>query len=201
MTELLEHANPDEVLVRASWLDSPLRDELFDVILGDAVFTNIPWDQRERFYDKIVRMLKPGGYFINRAFFVPDDKPFTGVQQVLDKYKHQQANYTTATELVFDLHLLTWDPNDHLGSMHKVKAALAPLRKADAFDTGSAELDKSLGIIWDNWLGSASDKVWVYPYRSEEEAEYERYFTVGASFEAPDHPHGSLTPMFLLKKK
>lgn len=201
MTELLTHANPKEVLVRASWLESPLESNYFNMVLGDAVFPNVPWESRAQFYKEITRMLARGAYFINRAFFVPSDKPFTDIQAVFAKYESRKTSYKTATELVFDIHILTYDPRDHQGSMAKVKEALAPLRGTNGFSTNSESLNKTLDIVWNNWLGSAADKLWFYPYQQEEEAEYARYFEIEDRFAASDHPHGSLTPMYLLRKK
>ncbi len=200
MTELLQHANPNEVLIKSNWLTSPLESEYFDIVLGDAVFPNIPWETRVRFFSEIKRWLKPGGHFINRAFFVPEQKPYESVQALVEHYENCEVSYQTATELIFDLHILTYDPVDHLGSMPKVKPVLEPLQTNGRFAVKSDSLQEVLGIIWNEWLQTAGDKVWVYPYRHEEEAEYQNYFKIVDSSIAPDHVHGALTPMYLLKK-
>src|SRR5690349_13869034 len=46
MTQLITRKNPNEVAVQANWLDNPLADQYFDVILGDCVISNVTWDQR-----------------------------------------------------------------------------------------------------------------------------------------------------------
>jgi SAM-dependent methyltransferase len=196
---LVKHKNPDEVLIKANWLTNPLASEYFDVILGDAVLPNIPWEKRKEFYKQIVRLLKPQGYFINRAFFIPEKKKYHTIDEILAKFSSKKTSNRTALELVFEIQILTWDPHDHLGSMGKVREVVEKLRKNDGFHYESHELNKTLNIVWSYWVGSVSKKVWVYPYKKEEEAEYHNYFTIEKTFSAKDHPYGDITPMYLLR--
>jgi SAM-dependent methyltransferase len=197
---LVTHQNPEEVLIRADWLNNPLRSDYFDVILGDAVFPNIPWDRRQDLYHEIVRILKPGGHYINRAFYAPDTKRFQTIEAVLVAFADKPSSNRTAIELVFEIQLLTHDPVDHLGSMEKLRAVVEKLRGPNGFNFESQKLNKTLDIIWSYWLADISEKVWVYSFQHEEESEYQRYFDTVAKFSAHDHPYGQLTPLYLLQK-
>lgn len=199
MTELLKYKNPDEVIIKSNWLANPLASDHFDFVLGDAVFPNIPWDARNTLFNEVVRVLKPGGHFINRAFFIPEEKPYKDLEQVLESYASRESSYRTATELVLDLQMLTYDPADHLGSMKKVKKVLQPLRTSDGFQVSSSSLRGTLNIVWNDWLQSASEKVWVYFYEHEEEDEYRRHFKSMKRFLAQDHAQVVATPMYLLQ--
>ncbi len=197
---LVKHKNPDEVLIKSNWLGNPLADKYFDVILGDAVLPNIPWESRERFYKEIIRMLKPHGYFINRAFFVPEQKQYKIIDELLAVFAEKKSSNKTALELVFEIQLLTHSTNDRLGSMEKVKEVVEKLHTPKGFVFGNKELNKTLDIVWNYWLGgNVSKKVWIYPSQKEEEEEYKKYFNIEKTFSASDHPYGKITPMYLLK--
>ncbi len=197
---LVKHKNLDEVLVKSNWLDNPLADKYFDVILGDAVLPNIPWESREAFYKEIIRMLKPQGYFINRAFFVPEQKQYETIEELVAVFAKKKSSNKTALELVFEIQILTHSIKDRLGSMEKVKGVVDKLRTARGFAFESKELNKTLDIVWNYWLGgNVSKKVWIYPSQKEEEAEYKKYFLTKETFSASDHPYGKITPMYLLR--
>lgn len=198
MSGLLKTKNPTEVIIRSNWLDNPLQEKYFDVILGDAVLPNLPWDKREQFYNEIKRLLKKDGYFINRAFFVPEKKTYQTIGDLLDAFANKKASNKTAIELVFELQILTYDSSDHLGSMEKVAEVVEKLRGKNGFNFGSEQLNKTLDIIWNYWL-KMGKKVWLYPFEREEETEYKRHFETEGKFSAIDHPYGKLTPMYLLK--
>jgi len=199
LNHLVEHQNPDEVLIKANWLDNPLQSNYFDVILGDAVFPNIPWDKRVVFYKQIKRLLKPGGIFLNRAFYAPAKKRYKTIDDIFAVFAKKKASNQTAIELVFEIQLLTHDPQDRLGSMEKVKSVVKKLRGNDGFTFKSRELNKTLDILWSYWLGGISNKVWIYPFEREEENEYKKYFLIQNKFSAKDHPYGTITPMYFLK--
>lgn len=192
MSELLKTKNPDEVIIRSNWLNNPLQSGYFDVILGDAVLPNLPWDKREQFYKEIKRLLKKGGYFINRAFFVPEKKTYQNIEEILEAFAKKKASKRTAIELVFEIQILTYDDKDHLGSMEKV------IQVVEKIHGKNGELNKTLDIIRNYWL-KLGKKVWIYPFEREEEAEYKGYFETEGKFSATDHPYGQITPMYLLK--
>lgn len=198
---LVKHKNSEEVLIKANWLKNPLGDLYFDVILGDAVIPNLPWEQREVFYKEIKRLLKPKGYFLNRAFFAPARKRYLAIEDILKVFSKKKASYKTALELVFEIQLLIYDPKDHLASQEKVREVVEKLRDKNGFNFKSIELNKTLDIIWEYWVSTISKKVWVYPLKKEEESEYRNYFKIQEIFSTKDQPYGDLTPMYLLQNK
>ena len=136
---------------------------------------------------------------MNRAFFVPKEKPYKTIDEILSVFAQKKASNTSALELVFEIQILTHSPKDHLGSMEKVHAVVKKLHTSNGFTFESKALNKTLDIVWNYWLGNFSKKVWIYPYQEEEEAEYKKYFTTIDVFSAKDHPYGEITPMYLLK--
>ena len=201
MDELLQHKNPDEVLIKSNWLDTPLAENYFDVVLGDAVFPNIPWEDRPRLLAEIQRLLKPSGVFLTRAFCVPDNKPFASVEEILEHFSTKdQPAMQSALEMVLEFQILTYDPQDHLGSFAKARDVLAEYhqRKGDKFE--DKKLQEIHDIVWDFWCQKFVNKVFVYAYRAEEEESYKKYFKITETFEAQDHDYFKITPMYFLKR-
>lgn len=199
---LVEHQNPDEVLIRANWLENPLQESYFDVVLGDAVFANVPWEKRSDFYKEIVRLLKPNGHYLSRTFYAPEKRRYENIDDILAVFAKKKASNQTAIELVFELQLFTHDPFDRLGSMAKVRKVMEEIHGSKGFTFESQDLNQTLEIVWSYWVGDAlSKKVWIYPFQKEEEKEYVQYFDIENKFSATDHPYGELTPMYLLKVK
>ena len=202
MDEILEHKDPNEVLIKANWLDNPLADNYFDVIVGDAVLPNIPWKERGHLLSEVERMLKPDGLFVTRAFCVPDEKRFATVDQVLDHFVSKNVSVTQgALEMVLELQILTYDPKDHLGSFAKAKEILSEYHKGKGMEMVNKKLQGMHDIVWNFWSEKFGDKVFIYAFRKEEEEAYSKLFNVEEVFEAKDHDYSRITPMYLLKVK
>lgn len=199
MNELLKNKNPSEIIIKANWLDNPLADGYFDVIVGDAVLPNIPWDKRSHLLSEVRRLLKPDGFFLTRVFYVPDKKTFASVDEILDHFSKKEPNMQSALEMVLELQILTYDPKDHQGSFAKAKKALEEYhqRKGSGFE--NKNLQKIHDVVWDFWCKKFVNKVFLYAYRSEEEAEYKKYFKIAETFEAEDNSYSKITPMYILK--
>jgi SAM-dependent methyltransferase len=201
MNELLQNKNPKEVIIKANWLDNPLADNYFDVILGDAVLPNIPWEDRSRLLSEVKRLLKPGGIFLTRAFCIPDEKLYASVEEILEHFsKKEQPTKQSALEMVLEFQILTYDPKDHLGSFAKVKDVLEEYHKAKGDKFEDKNLQEIHDIVWNFWCQKFLNKVFVYAYRHEEEKNYKKYFQTMEVFEAKDHNYSKITPMYFLKK-
>lgn len=201
MDELLKNKNPNEVLIKANWLENPLADNYFDVVVGDAVLPNIPWEERPHLLSKVKKLLKPSGIFLTRAFCAPDSKYFPNVEEILEHFsKKEQPVMQSALEMVLEFQILTYDPKDHLGSFAKAKDILEEYhkRKGDRFK--NKKLQEIHDIVWNFWCKKFINKNFVYAYRSEEEGEYKKCFKILEIFEAKDHDYSKITPMYSLKK-
>ena len=71
MDSVLKVKSQKEIMIIENWLNNTLKDNSFDIVLGDAVLPNVPWEQREKLMSEVSRVLKPEGLFITRAFCVP----------------------------------------------------------------------------------------------------------------------------------
>jgi len=201
MNSLVAINNPEEILVRANWLSNPLRSGYFDVVVGDAVLPNIPWKDRSLLLSEIKRCLRPTAVFIPRAFYAPRKKPFTEISQLFEHFSQKEPSYRSALELVLELQFFAYDQNDHIGSFAKAKDLLLRFRVGNKFNFRSESLRQILDMVWDVWCTRFANKVFVYAYKDEEEADYNRYFEIAGTFESKDNPYSKLTPMYLLRSR
>lgn len=199
MNELMKNKNPNEVLIKANWLSNPLAENFFDVVLGDAVLPNIPWIERKNFLIEIKRLLKPKGIFLTRAFYVPDNKLLSSVEEVFEYFSKKDLSLIrSAIAMVLELQILTYDPKDHLGSMNKVKNIMEDFHKRKGTKLPNKKLQEIHDMVWNIWCQKFSGKDWVYAYKKEEESDYKKYFSLEETYEASDHDYSKITPMYFL---
>lgn len=201
MNSLMKTSNPKEILVRANWLDNPLQSGYFNIIVGDAVLPNIPWNKRKALLSEIKRLLSPNGIFLTRAFCVPRKKPFASVDEILKHFAGKTPTNKSALEFIVEIQALAYNPKDHLGTFSKPKEAIEKYRTESGFNFESDNLNKILDIVWNFWSKKFIDKVFVYAYCDEEEKEYLKFFEILKTYEAKDNEYSKITPMYFLKRK
>lgn len=199
MDELRKSIAPNEQLIEASWLDMPLEDDSFDVVVGDAVLPNVPWEERDRFLSEIKRVLKPGGVFLTRAFYVPREKRFSSIDEIFEHFSKKEATVQSTVEMAFELLMLTHDDALHAGSFTEAKRLLDEYHKKHGATFESENLQKMHDVIESYWLTKLLGKTWIFAYREEEEEQYRKHFTIEKTFESPDHDYSHLTPMYFLR--
>lgn len=199
MNDLLKNKNPNEVLIKGNWLNNPLSDHYFDVVVGDAVLPNLPWEKRLDLLKEVKRLLKDGGIFLTRAFCAPKKKTFKNVKEILEHFStKRQFIMQNSLEMVLEFQLLTYDPKDHLGSFAKAKNVLDEYEKSNRVKLGE-NLQQVYDIVRNFWCVKFVNKVFVYAYRDEEEKDYKKYFKIEKIYEAKDHDYSKITPMYFLK--
>lgn len=199
MDSVLRMKNPNEVVINEDWLKNSLEDNDFDVVVGDCVLSNVKWQERDKLLLEIKRVLKPSGIFITRFFSIPREKPFRTINEVLEHFSKKEPNYRSALELVFELQIFCYNPEDHKGTFSEPKKVLEKLRVGDKFNFESKNLNKILDIVWNFWCEKYINKIYYYPYRDEEEERIEKFFEILKIYEAKDNDYSKITPMYFLK--
>jgi SAM-dependent methyltransferase len=199
MDSVLRIKNPNEVVINEDWLKNSLKDNDFDVVAGDCVLSNVKWQERDKLLLEIKRVLKPSGIFITRFFSIPREKPFRTINEVLEHFSKKEPNYRSALELVFELQIFCYNPEDHKGTFSEPKKVLEKLRVGDKFNFESKNLNKILDIVWNFWCEKYINKIYYYPYRDEEEERIEKFFEILKIYEAKDNDYSKITPMYFLK--
>lgn len=53
MSEVIKKAKPEkEIWIKAPWEENPLPEKYFDIIVGDLVLGNVPWQVKKKFIPK-----------------------------------------------------------------------------------------------------------------------------------------------------
>ncbi len=112
MTALMKSKNNREIWAQANWLTMPLSHNYYDVILGDAVVSNVTWRDAHLFWKHLAEVLKPNGKFITRIFVY---RPLHIVNIILNRIKARgkanradcTAMHIIAQYLYFDHHTKT----------------------------------------------------------------------------------------------
>ncbi len=159
MTELVKNKRKDEIIVRGDWLSNPLADNYYDVVMGDLVIPNIPWNLQLNFLNKISNLLKKGGYFLSKDEFIPKDWVFEDFDRVLDKYKKYPFYRNEAVEIFVHLYSMVWDKKTRLVDTRKLKNGLNKYWKKDKYVHPNKAIEKSLNIIWT--MFKPLEKVWA----------------------------------------
>lgn len=88
MDQLLEYSDGREKRILSSWLDIPLKDNLFDMILCDQGIHHIPFEKWDDFFQEQARLLKKGGHLIKGIVTVEQNEVLDVKETVADFKKH-----------------------------------------------------------------------------------------------------------------
>lgn len=67
MTSLVENPNKNEIWIRSNWLEVPVPENYFDLILADFTYENLPFELQDRYFANITRWLKQDGKYVGRT--------------------------------------------------------------------------------------------------------------------------------------
>lgn len=190
MNLLIKKKNKKESFVLSDWLliDKKFSKNSFDLVLGDFVTNNIPYQKRTRFLNNINKLLLPGGYFISRNFV--SLKKFKTLKKIMNRYlKKKKVNYT---ELWWDfLFHLTFDKKTRTIENNKI-----------------GELDfnvltkKGQKIIQRYFkLFPPFKGIWSVPTRVQQDMEYKKIFSIEKVVYNKDYYFHEICPIYFLKKK
>ena len=88
MKDLVRHKYTEkEIIIQDNWLTVPLEENSFDLVMGDASFTNLSsFGDAKRLLAKIKRVLKPGGHLLIREL-VHLPKRKSSFQKAVNNYR------------------------------------------------------------------------------------------------------------------
>lgn len=123
-TPLMKYKNSSkETIIKGDWLDNPLQAHYFDVVLGDGVSTNIHFNDQDRFFKEIKRMLKPQGFFILRDVSINPDRKRYSIEEIDKAFRNGDIHWF---DMLFNLYFYSpitnkcYDKETHMGYMEKL---------------------------------------------------------------------------------
>ncbi len=93
--------HPNETIVTANWLASPLKDNFFDVIIGDLVAVNIPKSLQQTFFKELQRMLKKGGYILLKEMFIIPEIKRRKAEEIIQISRRKKWNIADLLGFLF----------------------------------------------------------------------------------------------------
>lgn len=67
MTSLVANPNNNEIWIRSNWLEVPVPENYFDLILADFTYENLPFEFQDQYFTNIARWLKEDGKYVGRT--------------------------------------------------------------------------------------------------------------------------------------
>ena len=199
MNEFVPKAGKD-ILMRGDWVSNPLASDYYDVILGDFVWANVARQKWPNFLSTVRRLLKPGGYFIQRVYVLPDNWRVEPTADVVARYGSLPPIRQRASELLFHLLMNSYSKKEHGVSMKRVWSLLNPFWSQGKFRVSKTIPGGKLLKEMYNFWGKANKK-WQFGTVSEQKKIIAPYFSVVDETLAQDYLCNEVGPMWLCKVK
>lgn len=181
-----------ESWVKSGWLKNPLDSEYFDVILGDFVNENIPFNLHKEFYKELARLLKKNGYFITRVMHCPSKK--TLPEETIAKYLKLKDFVNLLEEMFFDLLVNSAKPPSF---EMPTKNAILSLEDYKKGQKNKKLLDSAINKL--NFL--YSPKTWWGTTKEIFQSRIKKNFQINKIENARNYSSANYYPIYLLKKK
>ncbi len=204
----------NEVCLEGNWLDLSklLPDTKFDVVLGDWVSVNVG-NSRDQFYKEICSVLKPSGYFIERAGIITPNTPkvektFQDVLRVFNEQsvraksgeisRDQAWNYF-ASRLMMSTFYFNQD-----SKINWCEAYAEELEMLNSFilKTGD-EVEVYLMSVFKKIFDASRGKYWVVLKQEDQEKLFSGFFEIKDKQVADDYDplKAAESPIYLLRSK
>lgn len=209
MSSLMRNPNPNEVIIRSNWINTPLMHNFFDLTFGDAVLHNVPGNLQDDFLQHQNHLLNKNGIFVSRVAIHNSQKikKIKNTQQVFEEFLRNPGNKWGATELALTLYFIS--TKNGLMSISNVKQYLRKYLelKKQRFSTGNKTIDRWLNNPFNaGWWGV--DKKWYVNDKVDTEQLLKKYFIIKEVFDSGDiKKHsiykliGSYLPFYVLSPK
>ncbi|MDP1833474.1 MAG: class I SAM-dependent methyltransferase [Candidatus Moranbacteria bacterium] len=193
MTSLMALKNEKEKVVISDWLNMPIKDGTFDFVMSDSAQDNIKFSEFEAFFEKIARVLKPGGEWFFGAINVHRDDVIS-FKEYVDSYKNNPGKFNDFRYFLLQIIRLAYNEEfyneeNRLFDFHKIELKIKELA------------DK--GLLPAEAVGKLTIGVdYQQPMLSEEEFKnmLSKKFTLISEFRDKTHPAMRLKWTAILKK-
>ncbi|MDD2646999.1 MAG: methyltransferase domain-containing protein [Patescibacteria group bacterium] len=186
-----------EVWVRANWLQMPLRNNYYDIVLGDWVISNLPLKLQSVFFKKISLLIRSGGHFITRASLYSGDLvPFEKALKLWLSGKWDNSHLMmSAAHLDFNPH--TYQSHS---ARFRVKGAqaISKLMWQEKNKQNKSKLKQAIKVLKE-WLPTGM--TWIYTPKNVLELIIEKYFQIKKIDYARDHYLAQACPIYFLRKR
>lgn len=105
MTSIMRRKKTKEKVVIGDWLKMPFKENSFDIVLGDHSCSNIKFEKWNKFFQEIMRVLKPDGYHVHNVVLTLSDG--ITLEQFIQKFYRNPKFFKNYNNLVW-YHYRVW---------------------------------------------------------------------------------------------
>lgn len=78
----IKYDNKKEKIVIGDWLDNHLESDFYDIVLGDGVSNNISFEDQDKFFKEISRLINKDGYIILREVAINPKHAIRSIEEI-----------------------------------------------------------------------------------------------------------------------
>ena len=193
-------ANPQkadqEVWIKSDWLQVPLKNNYYDIIMGDWIISNLPLKLQPALFKKAHSLLKPSGYFITRASLYSGDLvPFDEALRLWLSGKWDNSH------LMMSAAHLDFNPLNY--QSHSSKFRIKGVRTINNFiqreknKKNKIKLKQAIKALKE-WLPAGM--IWIYTPKNVLESMMKKCFKIAKIGYGRDHHLAAACPIYFLRK-
>lgn len=188
-----------DILIKGSWIKNPLRENYYDVILGDLSWSNLPAKFWPQFHKTLRKILKNNGSYIHRVQIVPDNYRPTSVKEILLRYGKLPINPPHHFELMFELLTHNYNPKTKIISMGQLWKDVSPFWRPGKPKQLAAmpRINRLLNNLYSFW--GPQNKEWAIGTATDLKSSLLPHFNVIKEAVASDHLFPEASPIWLCK--
>lgn len=193
-TPLMKYQNhPREIILKANWLNNPIKDNNFDVILGDAVTLNMPHSDQNKFFKEMKRLLKPGGFIILRETVISPRRGIRKLKEIDSDFLKSKIHwFDMFIDFILYSDILSKIYTPRIG-LHEAEKFLKELKRAYL----ERKISKKSLKLCEWYKGSGARTIWPKP---KFEGLFKKYFKSIPTNQAKDFNFTQDTIIFFFGK-
>jgi SAM-dependent methyltransferase len=208
MSNFIENGDHfNEKFINRSWLDTKIKNESIDLIVGDEVICNVPSNIHENLFQEVNRILKKGGVWITRHNVFTKDDSKSSVKWILGdiaaKISTGTVDFQYALNLLYVKLFYYSGRAEHLNNsmVGHVKLSENEYEKYFKNHNSGKIIRELIDLYKKNFLALSGSYRWYVLSDKKSEAELQKYFTIKDKKYSTDYPTAENSPIYLLNKK
>lgn len=140
----LRHKNAPYKIILRDWREIDF-DNCYDFIVGDALIGNLDNVKLDDFMERVSKSLKPGGYFLSKSYYFPQDYKIKTPEQIFEEYNKNEKFFNPISCCIFDLTMLSLDKNN-IVNFQKINNIIKNAYKKQLIDKPTYEKLSNIGL-------------------------------------------------------
>lgn len=201
MTDFITKTDLKEKFIKANWLETGIKDDFFDLVVGDEVICNVPVKNHAKLFQEVRRILKKDGFWITRHnFYLPNKiKPETIILKAVKDVLQGKYGFQTAINY---LYILMFYNLVQKNKQRRLNMAEETREMEKAYKNLKDGLDKRvlkalIRHFEKNWR-SVFTYYWYVLSKKDSEKELREFFVVKMILYARDYITAKNSPVYLL---